>query len=247
MGTWGTAIFSDDLAADIRDEWRTLIANDVPPADATQRIVADYSSSINDPNERSVFWLALAVTQWQTGRLTDEVRDTALEIIDSGTDLTRWDTQALRTARQKALTKARTQLLSPQPPAKRLPKPQLSATPYVPGDLISYLHDTGTRFLLWILANETDLGGEYSQAEVLDTTDSADPLTNLPAMQLPNQAPLGFILTNATKIPPGRAETIGNIPRPTDRPTPTLFIIDARELDDWLRPFLPGGDHIPHR
>ena len=115
------------------------------------------------------------------------------------------------------------------------------------------VRDTGTRFLLWVLANRTDASGEYNEAEVLDIPDGPmpDPVTasHLPAMLMQQQGnrPLGFILVDAALIPPGRAEVIGNVPRPTDRPTPAKFIIDARELDDWLRSFLPGGDHILYR
>jgi hypothetical protein len=254
VGTWGTAIFSDDLAADIRDGWRALIGDGVAPADATRRVLADYSSSVDDPDERSVVWLALAVTQWKTGRLVDSVRDTAVDIIDSGADLARWQTPPERKARQKVLAKAREQLLSPQPPAKRLPKPKQSVTPYGPGDLIGYTHDSGARFLLWVMANQTDQDGEYNQAEVLDHVGGQlpDPITasRLPAMPLsngPTAERLGFVLIDAAKIPAGRADLIGNVPRPADRPPPTLLIVNVRELDDWLRPFLPGGDHIPRR
>ena len=45
----------------------------------------------NDEDEACVFWLALAATQSKLGRLIDLVRDRAIEIIDSGADLRRWE------------------------------------------------------------------------------------------------------------------------------------------------------------
>lgn len=253
MGTWGTAIFSDDLAADVRDAWRGLIGDGLPPDDATGRMLTDFAASVHDPDERGVFWLALAVAQWQTGRLADTVRDTAVEIIDSGVDLDRWPTTGERTARTKVLAKARAQLLSPQPAPKRLPKPVRSATPYRPGDVIGYRHDSGATFLLWVIANQSDLGGEYSQVEVLDVVGEPLPdpssVVRLPVMPT-RPAPadgLGFVLIAPSTIPAGRGVVLATVARPAGRPVPTLRIVHVRELDDWLRPFLPDGDHVPRR
>lgn len=36
MGTWGTAIFSDDVAEDVRDEYKLLIAYEYSDEDATK-------------------------------------------------------------------------------------------------------------------------------------------------------------------------------------------------------------------
>ena len=69
MGTWGTALFSDDLAADIRDELRDLIGEGHSAEEATERLLTEYADSLNDPDEQTVFWLALAVTQWKLSTL----------------------------------------------------------------------------------------------------------------------------------------------------------------------------------
>ena len=41
MGTWGVAIFSDDLAADIRGDFRELIGDGLTPSEATARHKAE--------------------------------------------------------------------------------------------------------------------------------------------------------------------------------------------------------------
>ena len=91
MGAWGTAIFSDDTASDIRGDYRDLLGDGYSPAEATDQILSEWKDSLDDPEERSVVWLALAVTQWKLGRLEERVKGKALEIIDSGSDLDRWE------------------------------------------------------------------------------------------------------------------------------------------------------------
>jgi hypothetical protein len=39
MGVWGTAIFSDDNAADLRAEYRTMIGDGLSEPEATNRLL----------------------------------------------------------------------------------------------------------------------------------------------------------------------------------------------------------------
>src|SRR4051812_11257563 len=122
MGTWGPGIFADDYAADLRGEFRDLIGQKMPPADATQRLIAEYQPD-DDPDDGPVFWLALAAIQWQLGRLEDSVRARALDVIASGVNLRRWEQEATPSdvrKRRAALEKLREQLLGPFPPPKRV-------------------------------------------------------------------------------------------------------------------------------
>ena len=91
MGTWGTGLFSDDLAADVREGFRDLIGEGLTTEAAVSRLLREYKSSLRDPGEESVFWLALADTGWRLGRLDDAILNNALRVIDSGQDLARWE------------------------------------------------------------------------------------------------------------------------------------------------------------
>ena len=123
MGTWGTAIFSDDTASDVRNDFRELIGDGLSPEEATARLMTRYGSIVDDPEGGTTFWLGLAVTQWKSGRLQESVKKRALEIIDSGADLRLWsEDEKLVKARAAVLAETRAQLLSPQPAAKRIPK-----------------------------------------------------------------------------------------------------------------------------
>ena len=124
MGTWGTAIFSDDLASDIRNDYIALLQKDTTNEDATDQLMRKYQQSIGDADEGPVFWLALAAIQWKYGRLLPLVKDHALQVIDGETDLRRWAESPQELGkRRKVLEALRDQLLSPQPPLKKVRKP----------------------------------------------------------------------------------------------------------------------------
>ena len=70
MGVWGTAVFSDDNAADLRADYRMMIGDGLSGPEATDRLLKEWMpSSEKDPDAAAIFWLALAVTQWKCGRL----------------------------------------------------------------------------------------------------------------------------------------------------------------------------------
>src|SRR6266540_516093 len=127
MGAWGVAIFADDLASDVRGDWREAVIDGADPNDATNRLEAAYAAAIADPDDSIVFWLALAAAQMETGRLVDFVRDRAVAIIVAGSDVARWgeEDESLARQRAKVLARLRAKLTGPQPPPKRIRHPRI--------------------------------------------------------------------------------------------------------------------------
>jgi hypothetical protein len=113
----GPAIFADDLACDVRDTYRHLLEDRVPDDEAARRTIVDWQGL--DADEEPVLWLALAATQSRHGRLTDEVRARALEVIDSGRDLVRWEALGPGPVaeRRAVLASLRIELTGPSRPA----------------------------------------------------------------------------------------------------------------------------------
>jgi len=138
MGTWGTGLFSDDLAADVREEFRDLIGEGLTTEGAVSRLQREYKSSLRDPDEESVFWLALADTGWRLGRLDNTVLKNALRVIDSGQDLTRWEYDADRKKREQVLAKLRTKLQSTPPAPKQVAKAIKSSNEWKTGEVIGF-------------------------------------------------------------------------------------------------------------
>ena len=90
MGSWGPALFSNDTACDVRGDYREMIEDGVEDAEAMRRVFEQYGEDLDDPDEGPIVWLALAHTQSKLGRLDDEVRRRALQVIEGGEGLERW-------------------------------------------------------------------------------------------------------------------------------------------------------------
>ena len=124
MGTWGPGIFSDDTAADAKNDWLDLVRQGTAPADASDRVTSSFAG---DEEDSTIATLAVASVAWKHGRLDSKTRDRALEIIRSESDLERWADagQGLLRRRRAALNRLRQQLESPLPAPSHLgPRPQ---------------------------------------------------------------------------------------------------------------------------
>jgi hypothetical protein len=119
MGTWSAAIFADDVACDVRDQYLALIAEGLDGAEASHRLESEWGDVDSDPDEGPVFWIALAAVQWEYGRLEPHVAKRALAIIDGGVDLQRWEGGSSAARRRSVLQTLRRKLMSPQPKPKR--------------------------------------------------------------------------------------------------------------------------------
>ena len=74
MGAWGTAIFSDDYACDVRDDYVKEIIRGKTSEEATEAVKKTHLSTDPEDDDAPVFWIALAITQWKKGRLLSEVK-----------------------------------------------------------------------------------------------------------------------------------------------------------------------------
>lgn len=138
MGAWGPAIFSDDVASDIRGDYRELLEDGVPDEEATTRVIEAYAHL--DEDEAHVLWLALAAAQAGMGRLEDPVRDKALAIIDGDIGLELWLGAGPKelAKRKAALAKLRSNLTSPQKRRSTVRRPWVHVTDLMSGDVLAF-------------------------------------------------------------------------------------------------------------
>ena len=115
MGVWGTGLFSDDMACDVRDHYRELLEVGVEDNAATQQTIEKFHAYLEESD--GIALLAFEVTQSKLGRLDPEIRDKALAVLDRGADLEKWerDNPKLVPKRRAMLEKARAQLTGQQP------------------------------------------------------------------------------------------------------------------------------------
>lgn len=139
MGTWGTGLYQDDDTCDIKEEYLNYLRIGKTNEEALQEVISDNEEMIKDDEIGPLFWLALADTQWKYGRLTNDIRDRALEVIDSGKDLERWkEDKKLFQKRKKVLEKLKEKLSTQQPPEKKVRKMTFERPNWKVGDVILY-------------------------------------------------------------------------------------------------------------
>jgi hypothetical protein len=178
MSTWGPGVFSNDLAADVRDQYRSLLEEQVPGDKASRRVIEAFSEvDEEESSDFCDFWLALAAAQHQVGRLDDQVKARALAIIDSAQALGRWEaeTSAELARRKSVLAKLRAQLTGPQPSPKRLRKPRQEVTDLTAGDVLAYTAGNGATALFRVLRIEHSRHGDTPVLGWLDWQGQATP------------------------------------------------------------------------
>jgi hypothetical protein len=138
LGTWGTALFSDDVACDIRDHYRAQVEDGVEDGAAMRSTLEKFRAYLEEPD--GIGLIALAVTQSTVGRLDPGIRDKALAALDRGADLAAWERENPKQLpkRRAVLDKARAQLLGPQPARKRLRPPKRVLSGLAAGDVIAF-------------------------------------------------------------------------------------------------------------
>jgi hypothetical protein len=179
MGAWGTSIFADDNAADLRDDYRKLIADSMTGPQATDRLIAQWAPQ-RDPGVEPIFWLALALTQWNCGRLEARVKENALRVIADGSAIAPWAGGRDERNRRAVLEAAKRKLESPQPAERAIEKRVLATCDWERGDLIGYRLITGDYVVLRMLDPHTDQGGTCPNCELLDWRGPEIPAAGLP-------------------------------------------------------------------
>jgi hypothetical protein len=167
VGVWGTGLFSDDLACDVRDQYRELLEDGVEDGEATRVVLEKFAAYFEERN--GIAWLALAVTQSKIGRLDPDIRNRALAVLDRGADLEVWtqENPKLVAKRRAVLEKVRAQLTGPQPPRQRLRPPKRISSGLVAGDVLAVALP-GHVALLRVVRVRTHRLGETPVLEELD-------------------------------------------------------------------------------
>lgn len=145
MGTWGPAILSDDLAADVHADYLARYDEGAALETIADELGEAYAEERNDPDEEPVFWLALARAQWECGTLDPAVLAEVEDIVANGRGLDRWREAGPKqlAKRERALAAFLSQIRTPQEkPRKRRPR-RLRDAVYAAGDCLPFGSTTG--------------------------------------------------------------------------------------------------------
>jgi hypothetical protein len=168
-----------------------------------------------------VFWLAFAAAQIETGRRADDVRDRALEIIDRGGDIARWEAEdpSLARRRQRVLERLAAKLRGPQPKPKRLRRSKPLGVEFELGDVMLVRGADGSRRALAVVVDQAESyppGGRNPVVELLAWDGDGDVPSDRQLHELP------FLRTVDEQLNP--------------RPRPHMWVIHTPRKADAFRP-----------
>jgi hypothetical protein len=121
MGAWGAGIFQNDVSEDLKSDYVKKLKLGKTDEEALNEIIEDYKDMTDDPDDEIDFWFALSLIMHKYGRLTDFVKDKTLSIIESGSDIERWqDNKTELKRRIKNIEMLKETITSPIPERKKL-------------------------------------------------------------------------------------------------------------------------------
>jgi hypothetical protein len=236
VGTWGTGVFSNDTAADVREDFRDLVAGGLDAATATSRLAAEFGLGV-DADVDNDFWLAMAVTQHRLGRITQVAVENAIRVVDDPSELERW-ANADRRKRQAVLTKVRETLQQPVPPPKRVRTRSKVDTGLRAGQHVRWRLNHGKPdVLLRVIRVHEDKGGRYPVVITLDWDGSerkareAHRLRAMPGGEgtLREGDALGFMLCGRPNDPPD----LEILDARSDKRTPSVGFNHSQWVIPW--------------
>ena len=168
-------MYSDDLAADLRSDFRDLIGQGLSGDEALERLSSQYASSLSDSDEAPVFWLAVADTAWRLGRPQERATAEALRVIETGADLRRWADAKGRSKREAVLQQLSANLRSAPPAVVRVAKRFIARNDWDVGEVLAYQLNSGSWTLFRVIGHHLDKGGRHAICEPLNWTAPTPP------------------------------------------------------------------------
>ena len=140
MGAWGTSLYANDTACDIKDDYIDKLKRGKDNEETVEIMMKEYSDVLKNEEEAPLFWFALANIQWDYGRLLPIVKEKALSYLKKEEELERWkngDVNKLN-AWLNTLNQLECKLNSPMPKEKVVRKYRFYQCSWKLGDVFAY-------------------------------------------------------------------------------------------------------------
>jgi hypothetical protein len=174
MGTWGTAISSNDTYADIYEQFIDLYNEGLAIPEITKRLISENQETINISEDANNFWFAIAKGQWECKALDEEILLKVNHIIKSGEDLRVWkdlgaSLQDIKT-RERVLNNFLIKLQTEKEKPRRKTKKKLCNSIFKKGDCLTYKMNNGNYGGAFVLTEEqeTELGINFIAITTID-------------------------------------------------------------------------------
>jgi hypothetical protein len=166
MGTWGTAIKSNDAFMDIYDEFFDLYNKGEEPIEISQKIINKNWEILEIDEEKHNLWFALALAQWETKSLTPEILSKVEKIVTSKADLKVWteldDSEQNIKKRAVVLEKFLEKIKSERTKAKPRKKAKIKTPIFATGDCLIFKMENGNYGGAIVLATDTNPETAYN-------------------------------------------------------------------------------------
>jgi len=147
MGTWGTAISSNDTYADIFGSFFEFYNEGLEVSEISKKLIADNQDLINDKEDCNNFWFALAKAQWECKELEKGLLEKIEQIIISNSDIENWkqlgssekDIEKRKILLEKFLKKLQTK----KPKARKRKKKIIRKPVFEKGDCLTFKLENG--------------------------------------------------------------------------------------------------------
>jgi hypothetical protein len=166
VGTWGTGILQDDFACDVHDGFMERLDAGESFKEIRAALEQEYADALEDPDEGPVFWLAFAKAQWESGALQPDVLAKVEGIVESGSDLERWEEAFDESdyGRRKAVLKRFLKTIQTPRSARHIRRPRqrrsrYALSVYKPGDCLAVRLSDGDWGAALVLAAKDDPDG----------------------------------------------------------------------------------------
>ena len=139
MGAWSVSVTGNDMARDLKMDYSCAFYRwGESAADKIDEYIRTRFDE-TDPEEWCNYVYSLADYMWKKGILTDEIRDRAIQLIDSDFGLEIWaeSGEKILNQRKKALADFRAMLLSPMGPKKKIKPDVYTDTIFNEGDIVA--------------------------------------------------------------------------------------------------------------
>lgn len=147
MGTWGTAISSNDTYADIYSEFFDLYNEGLNVSEITKKLITKSKEIIDDESDSNNFWFTIAKAQWECKQLDKDVFIRVQKIIETGVDIEIWKqlgaSEKDLKKRQLVLDKFLNDLKVEKTKAKSRKKKVIRQPVYQKGDCITFKLENG--------------------------------------------------------------------------------------------------------
>ena len=141
MGTWGYGLYSDDVTRDVKDIYVDKLRRGKSGMQASKEMIAEFKWALDDEDDAPLFWFAMADTQWNYGRLQNEVKTQALYYLNDIKNLQRWEFEnpKMFSKRKEVLNSLCKKIMTQQPPEKKVSLYHLHYCQWKIGDSLYHL------------------------------------------------------------------------------------------------------------